>query len=156
MPYHPPNPNCAMCGAVKTTDNCCVSKINKNTGAVHLKSYCKPCASERVSIKKNEQGLYTYVIYIFRDTGGTPTYVGSTGNYHRRIIHHRSKGTMFPNEVAYIIETHECLTKEEGAAWAKLREDHYMDLYRDTIRNQRASSQTVQPLRVHGDADESE
>ena len=139
--------NCKTCGVLKTVDNCGFQIVN---GKQYWQGHCKKCSSEWTSIKRNANGYYEYVIYVFKDTGGTVTYVGSTANYHQRIIIHRSKGTIFPNEVSYIVDTKECLTKEEGAAWAKLNEDLCMDVHQDTIRNQRASAIFVRPRSVHG------
>jgi len=69
------------------------------------------------------------------------------------MMHHRLSGTIHPNEVHYVLETNETLTKEEGAAWSKLREDHYMGVFADTIRNQYASGVGILPRRVHGTPD---
>ena len=141
-------PNCKICGIVKTTENCGVQTVS---GKQYWQGYCKVCMTNYGNIKRNANGLFEYTIYVFRDTGATVTYVGATGQYHKRIMNHRSAGTIHPNEVAYILETKETLTKEEGTAWAKLREDHYMAEYADTIRNQLASAVYVANRRVHGD-----
>ncbi len=141
-----PRLDCKNCGVIKTPDNC---GVRAEKGKLYWQSMCKSCRADMSCIKPNDRGYYEYVIYVFKDTGGTVTYVGSTGYYHRRMIDHRSKGTIHPNEVSYIIETNESLTKEEGTAWAKIQENHYMDIYADTIRNQLASGVYVRPRSVH-------
>lgn len=140
--------DCKYCGVIKTPDNCGVQTV---AGKLYWQGYCKQCGAESKRIKPNDRGYYEYTIYVFKDTGGTVTYVGSSGNYHQRMVLHRSVGTIHPNEVSYIIETHESLTKEEGAAWSKIKEDHYMSVYVDTIRNQRASAVSVHSRRVYFD-----
>ena len=102
-------------------------------------------------MRRNARGRWEYVIYCFKDTGLTITYIGATGNYHMRMRNHRTKSTIHLNEVPYILETLECLTKEEGVAWARERENHYMDAHADTIRNQIRSGMSVQPNYTHHD-----
>lgn len=144
----PPRPDCNACGIIKTIEN--TGTFVQKNGSVSFRSYCKSCASNRECINPNETGYYEYVVYVFKDTGGTVTYVGSTGNYHKRMLNHRTQGTIHPNEVAYIIETTETLTKEEGTAWAKIQEDRYMAVHTDTIRNKIASGVCVRSRIVHG------
>ena len=143
-------PNCKTCGIVKTTDNCGLKTVN---GKQYWQTHCKSCISAMISIKKNANGRFEWVIYCFRDTGLTITYIGQTGNYHRRMSAHRQLGTIHPNEVAYILQTNETITKEEGAAWCKEWENYYMNLHKDTIRNKNASGAYVRPLSVHSRPD---
>ena len=105
-------------------------------------------------MKRNDRGFYENTIYVFEDTGGTVTYVGSSGNYHRRMINHKSVGTIHPNEVGTnITETNETLTKEEGAAWSEARENHYIEIYADTIRNKIPATVCVHRRTVHTDSE---
>lgn len=141
----PRRTDCKQCGVTKTFANCGI----KSDG--YWQGYCKRCFSIKNRMCRNERGFWEYVIYLFKDTGLTVTRVGATGRYHGRIRDHYNHGTIFPNEVPYIVEKFECLTKEEGAAWGRARENYYMDLHRDTIRNGISSGLSVHSYSVHDD-----